>query len=252
MKRDKDVLAEALARLEKAGLSQQPPRAVVDETMRRLGAAQAGTAGHESAADGSRGPRRITLARRAFRLLPAAAALIVLGFGIGRLSRPAPLDMDELREALAPSVAAAIEPALREKLIEDLRQRYQVALAAAYVKVKDELTEQYRDDLNRFAVQTLAASNAVMNRQLAEVMENIDTMQAQDLKQVAQVLHQFELNRVQDKTQLAAGLQRLASQTEGELSRTRQQFVQLLATYQPEDLGPEPRPLPNPSERNQP
>ena len=65
--------------------------------------------------------------------------------------------------------------------MEDMRQRYQVALAATYVKVKEELTEQYRDDLNRFAVQTLAASNATTNRLLAELVESIDTMQAQDL-----------------------------------------------------------------------
>ncbi len=117
----------------------------------------------------------------AIRLSLAAAALILLGFAIGRLSGPAPLDMDELREALAPAVAAAIEPAIREKLMEDMRQRYQVALAATYVKVKEELTEQYRDDLNRFAVQTLAASNAMTNRLLAELIENIDTAQAQDL-----------------------------------------------------------------------
>jgi DNA primase len=161
--------------------------------------------------------------------------LIVLGYAIGRLSGPAPLDMDELREALAPSVAAAIEPAIREKLIEDMRQRYQLALVATYVKVKEELTEQYRDELNRYAIQTLAASNATTNRLLTELVENIDTMQAQDLKQVARALHQIELNRVQDKTQLASGLQRLASRTEDELSRTRREFVQLLVDVRPEN-----------------
>jgi hypothetical protein len=44
----------------------------------------------------------------------------------------------------------------------------------------------------------------------------------------------------------------LASRTEDELSRTRQQFVQLLVSCQPEDLGPASRPLQNLNERNEP
>jgi hypothetical protein len=244
---ERDILAEALAQLKKQGLSQQPPKTVVDETIRRLAEARPTTvdAAH-------RDSRHIFLGRMAVAAPLAAAALILLGFAIGRLTGPAPLDLDELREALAPSVAASIEPALRARLIEDARQRYQVALAASYVKLKEELTQQYRDDLNRFAVQTLAASNAVTNRLLAELVENIDTAQTQDLDRIARALHQIELNRVQDKTQLAAGLQTLASRTEDELSRTRQAFVQLLVNYQPEDLGPEPRPFQNPDERNDP
>jgi|GEM_PF-395558 len=250
MKKNKDVLAEALAQLRNAGLPQQPPQAVVDETIRRLGDAR--STGVDPAPAGAGSHRRITLGTTIIPWSAAVAALIALGYAIGRLSQPAPLDMEELREALTPSLAASIEPAIRTRLIEDMRQRYQVALAATYVKVKEELTEQYRDDLNRFAIQTLAASNATTNRLLTELVESIDTMQTQDLREVARALHQIELNRVQDKTQLVAGLQRLASRTEDELSRTRRDFAQLLVNYQPEDSGPEPRPLPNLTERNQP
>jgi EAL domain-containing protein (putative c-di-GMP-specific phosphodiesterase class I) len=244
---ERDILAEALAQLEEQGLSQQLPKAVVDETIRQLADARPASADSDL-----KNARRILFGRTAVAATLAAAALIVLGFAVGRLSGPAPLDLDELREALAPSVAASIEPALRARLIDDMRQRYQVALAAGYVKVKEELTQQYRDDLNRFAVQTLAASNAVTNRLLAELVENIDTAQTEDLTRIARALRQIELNRMQDKTQLAAGLNTLASRTESELSKTRQQFVQLLVSYQPEELGPEPRPFQNPHERNEP
>jgi hypothetical protein len=244
---EKDVLAEALAQLKKQGLSQQPPKAVVDETIRRL--AEARPASDET---DPRAAKRILFGRMNIAAPLAAAALIALGFAVGRLSGPKPMNLDELRQALAPSVAASIEPALRAALVDDMRQQYQVALAASYVKVKEELTQQYRDDLNRFAVQTLAASNAVTNRLLAELIENIDTTQAEDQTRIARALHQIELNRMQDKTQLAAGLQTLASRTEDELSRTRQAFVQLLANHQPEDLGLEPRPFQNPKERNKP
>lgn len=249
---DKDILAEALAQLKQQGLSQQPPKAVVDETVRRLAEAERTAGEGEAVVPIPSTPWSILFGRTAVRLSLAAAALIMLGYAFGRLSGPAPVNLDKLREALTPAVAASIEPAIREKLMDEMRQRYQVALAASYVKVKEELTQQYRDDLNRFAIQTLAASNATTNRLLAELVENIDTAQAQDLNRIAKILHQIELNRVQDKTQLAAGLQTLASRTEDELSKTRYQFVQLLANYQPEEFGPVPQPLPNRDERNEP
>lgn len=249
---DRDILAEALAQLKRQGLPQQPPEAVIEETIRRLAEAQSAVGEVGPAGPAPSSPRRILLGRTTIRLSLGAAALIVLGYAFGRLSGPAPMDLDELREALTPAVAASIEPAIREQLMDEMRQRYQVALTASYIKVKEELTQQYRDDLNRFAIQMLAASNAVTNRHLAELIENIDTAQAEDRDRIARVLHQIEFNRVQDKTQLAKGLQTLASRTEGELSRTRQQVVQLFASYQPEDFGLPPQPLQSIRERNEP
>ncbi len=178
--------------------------------------------------------RRVPIGRT-IRLALAAAALIAIGCVIGRFSGPAPMKMDKLRDALAPSLAASLEPAIRAKLVEDLQHRYQLALAATYVKVKEELTKQYRDDMNRYAVQTLAASNATTNRLLTELMESIDNAQAQDLTRIARVISRIEHNRIQDKTQFAAGLQTLASRTE----ETRQ-VVQLLADGRPEDLDARP------------
>ncbi len=253
MTKDRDILAEALARLKSEGLPQEPPKGVVDETLRQLADARPATADRQPTRIGPSDCGSMTFRRIAIRLSLAAAALIMLGYAIGRLSRPAPPNLDELRETLAPSVAAAIEPAIRDKLMEDMRQRYQVALAATYVKVKEELTEQYRDDLNRFAVQTLAASNATTNRLLAELVESIDTAQAQDLGRIARALRQIELNRMQDKTQLATGLQTLASRTEDELSRTRREIVQLLVNVVPEEPDTPPaRPIEIPHERTEP
>jgi hypothetical protein len=249
---DRDILAEALAQLKQQGLSQQPPQAVVEETMRRLAEARRVPGNIEPSDAAASGPRRVLLGRTAVRLSLGAAAMILLGYAIGRLSGPPSLDMDELRETLAPAVAASIEPALRQELMDELRQRYDGALVAGYVRMKEELTQQYRDDLNRFAVQMLAASNAATNQHLAAIVENIDAIQAQDRSRIARLLHQIELNRVQDKTQLAKGLQTLASQTEDKLLATRQQVVQLFANYQPEEYGLPPQLLQIPRERNEP
>jgi hypothetical protein len=240
----KDILAEAITRLKQEGLGTGAPPEVTDETIRRL----------RELAEASAGPpahrHRVPLG---FKVAAAAAALILMGYAVGRLSAPQPPDLEQLRRALTPSVAADIEPALRERLIGEMQQRYQLALAGTYVRVKEELTEQYRNDLNRFAVQTLAASNAATNDLLTQLVQAMDTAKAQDLRRIAQVLYQIESNRMQDRTQLASGLQTLAYRTENELTRTRQEVAQLLGDVRPE--GPEfpsAQPKRIPEERNEP
>ncbi len=213
------------------GQSQEVPKEVVDKTLRSL--AESGPCLLPI-----RSPQPTI--RRLVRLAAAAAVLIVAGYAVGWLSAPKPLDLDQIREALTPAVAAAIEPALRARVVDEMRDDYQIALAGLYVRVKEELTEQYRNDLNRFAVQTLAASNAVTNELLTQLVQNIDTAQTQDLRRITRALYEIEMSRVQDKTQLASGLQTLAYRTEDELHA----IAQLVAHTRPTgfDLPPvEPR-----------
>ena len=178
--------------------------------------------------------------RRLLRFAAAAAVFVLLGYTAGRLATPKPMDLEQLRDALAPSVEAAIEPAVRARLADEMRRDYQLALAGMYLRVKEELTEQYRTDLNRYALQTLAASNAVTNELLTRLVQSIDTAQTQDLRRITRALYEMEMNRVQDKTQLASGLQTLAYRTEDELSRTKNAIAQLAADARPTgfDLPP--------------
>ncbi|HNS20432.1 MAG TPA: hypothetical protein PKH24_08025 [Sedimentisphaerales bacterium] len=237
---DNGILSEAVERLKRDALSQQVPKAVVEETVRRLADAQADEVNPTDA-------RQIPIGR-AVRLVLASAALIAVGCIIGRLSKPASVNIDKLCEALVPSVAASIEPALRARVVDDIEQRYQLALAATYVKVKEELTEQYRDELNRRAIQTLAASNATTNRRLAQLVESIDTAQTEDLNRIAQALSEIERKRIQDKAQFAEGMYRLAGRTE----ETRR-FVRLLVDVLPENLDEQrDQSIENPNERTDP
>ena len=119
-----------------------------------------------------------------------------------------------------------------------MKQYLQLGLTNGYIQIKDDLSEQYRQDLNRFAVQTLAASNAVTNELLAELIESIDATQAQDLRRIAAALEQMELIRLHDKTQLVSGLETLAYQTEDELQRTRQDMMRFLVNTQPDSPDP--------------
>jgi hypothetical protein len=235
MKRREDKLSEAITRLKQEGRTDEVPREVVDETLRKIA---------ES------GPQTVPIRQRrpaVHRLVPLAAAaafLVVCGYAAGRLSAPKPADLDQLREALAPSVAAALEPTLRKRVVEDIRRDYQLALAGTYVRVKEELTEQYRNDLNHIALQTLAASNAVTNERLAQLVQAIDTAQTEDLRRIARVLSEFEKKRVQDRTQLAGGLQTLADRTH--------EIAQFVAARPAQFDVPQVEPGPTPEERNQP
>jgi hypothetical protein len=238
-----DILARALTLLKREGLSEQAPGEVLDETIRRIE--------QSSVSDLPSGNPKAEI--RTFwglglKLAAAAAVLVLAGYAVGRLSAPAPVSLDQLRDSLAPSLAASLEPAIREKLIEDMRQQYQLALANTYVHLKEELTKQYRDDLNRYAMQTLTASNAVTNELLTGLMQAIDTAKAQDLRRITRTLYEIEMNRVQDKKQLASGLQTLAYRTEDELSRTKHQIAQLLVDIRSEGLEP----TENRDERNEP
>ncbi len=224
MRRHEDRLPEAIARLKQQAQSQPVPKGVMDETLRRI-------ADSSTRCTPIRNPPFEI--RSLFKFAAAAAVFVLLGYTAGRLSAPKPMSLDQLREALTPAVAAAIEPALRKRVVDDIRHDYQAALAGTYVRVKEELTEQYRSDLNRFAIQTLAASNAVTNELLTRLVQSIDTAKAQDLRRIAQVLSEIERNRVQDKTQLASGLQTLAYHTEDELSRTKSAIAQLLVDVRP-------------------
>jgi hypothetical protein len=241
MKKREDKLSEAVARLKQEGLSQELPKEVVAETLRRIAACGPEPADSQTRVLPIRHPP--SALRNLFRLA-AAAVFILLGYVAGRLAAPKPVDLDQLRDALAPSMTAALEPALRARLADDMRRDYQVALAGTYIRVKEELTEQYRSDLNRMAIQMLAASNAVTNELLTQLVQSIDTAQTQDRRRITRTLYEMEMNRVQDKTQFASGLQTLAYRFEDDLSRTKSAIAQIAADTLPAgfDLPPvEPR-----------
>ena len=223
MSDEKDILNEAID-----SIKQQPcpglPRELTRQTLDRLVEAQA----EETISQ----PRGLPDAQRHLgsmaKIACAAGILLCLGYGIGTMSGPKPIDLEQLQANLT----ATLEPALRENITREMDQRYQLALANTYVRIKAELTEQYQNDMNRFAAQTLAASNAVTNRLLTELVDTIQTEQNQDLRQIAAAIGQIERNRLLDR-------EALLTEFTGELQQTRQEFVQLLAATAPESEGAE-------------
>jgi hypothetical protein len=159
-----------------------------------------------------------------FKVAAAAVLLITAGYTAGRLFSPKTPDMEQLRITL--------EPAIRQNILEEMKQYWQLSLTASYAQLRDDLTQQYRRDLNQVAAYTLAASGAITNQRLEELIESINTAQIQDRQWVATALGEIELNRLQDNAQLSNALATFAAKTE-------QNMAQLLSYTQPNSLIPD-------------
>ncbi|MHC4194139.1 MAG: anti-sigma factor family protein [Planctomycetota bacterium] len=165
----------------------------------------------------------------AMRWAAAAVVLIFAGYAVGRVTVAAPPDMEQIQLALK----TTLEPAIRQDVVAELNRDWAVALAGSYVRLKDELGEEFRRELNTYALHTMAASNTVTNELLTGLIDAINDAQAQDRQWVAAAIEQVEYNRLQDRTQLINGLQTLAAETENELLQTKQDVAQLLVYSEP-------------------
>ena len=163
---------------------------------------------------------RITLLNSFIKFAAAAVFLIIAGFAAGRLTTTKPPDMEKIR--------ASLEPAIRNRIISDMKQYMQVGLASSYVRLKDELTEQYRQDLNQLAANIVAANGNLTNQLLENLIESIDAAQTQDRQLFAAAIEQIELNRRRDNAQLSNAFVSFAAQTENELTQTKQDMAELL------------------------
>jgi hypothetical protein len=222
MKPEDDVLHRAIEQLRNEQVPSHPPQDVLDTTLTKLAQA-ADEAGAPAEEQNEQRIRLIT------KLAAAAAVLLLAGYAVGRLSAPRPADLDQLQKALETSLAAAIEPSVRQKVVEDLGRQWESTLEAGYLALREDLTEQYRTDLLQAAAQTLAVSNATTHRLLEDLIASINVAQVQNRQWVAAALAEIDSSRRQDSTQFATALLSLAVATEDQLERTRKDMVNMLA-----------------------
>ena len=224
-----NILKKAVKALNNEQVPPGPPEELANSTFAKLTEISGQT---NTVPDG----RRIRLIDRikipnSFAQVAAAAVLLIMaGYTTGRLLSPKPPDIEQLQ--------AVLEPAIREQLLDEMKQYWQLGLDASYAQLKDDLSQQYRNDLNQFATYTLAASGAATNQRLEALIESIDQAQTQDRQWFATVLGEIELNRLQDNAQLSNALATFAVQTEDELLRTKQDMAQILTYAQPDSLVP--------------
>jgi hypothetical protein len=156
----------------------------------------------------------------------AAVFLIIAGFAAGRLTTTKPPDIEQIR--------ASLEPAIRSRIINDMKQYMQLGLASSYVRLKDDLTEQYRQDL----INIVAANSNLTNQLLENLVKSVDAAQAQQQQLFAATIEQIELNRRRDKAQLSDALITFATRTENELNQTKQDMAELLDYTRSEGFAP--------------
>ena len=224
MEENEKKLEKAIEALKNEQIPPGPPQELADSTLAKLAetAEQTDTVQHKNRIlvfEGLRTAKSLT------KIAAAAVLLIAAGYATGRLSAPRAPDIEQIR--------AALEPTIRQNLLDETKQYLQLGLANAYVRIQDELSQQYREDLRRAVLQSVAASNAVTNELLTELIESFNEAQNQDRQLVAAALGQIESKRQQDRTELTNALATLALQTEDELIRTKQDMAQFMSYTQP-------------------
>jgi len=229
MKENENILEKAVKALKNEQTPPGPPRELADATVARLTEAS-GQSNTATAGRRFRFIERLKATNSFTKVAAAAVLLIIAGYAAGRLSAPRGPDAEQLQ--------AALEPAIRRNILDEMEQYWQLALTSSYVQLKEDLTQQYRRDLSRFAIQTLAASNAVTNELLTELIESINEAQTEDRQWVAAAFEEIELNRRQDNAQLSNAFVTFAVRTEDELQRTKQGMAQLLSYTQPDSPVP--------------
>jgi hypothetical protein len=238
MKNNRDPLTKAVKAIQQTPVSTGPPQQTIDSTITKL----TELSGSVPPATGHRHIQlfeRLKAVKGFPRLAAAAVLLIAAGYITGRLSAPRPPDAQQLYSAL--------EPAIREELLGEMNQYWQLSSAVAYSRLKEDLDQQYHRDLNQFAAQTLSASTAVTNQLLEELIKSINSAQTQDRRWIAAALQQIESNRLQDKNLLSHGLATLAVYTDDQLLKTKNDIAQFVSNT----ITPNLSQTPNPSNRKE-
>ncbi len=130
----------------------------------------------------------------------AALILLVLGLGFvaGRLTVPAPPDLDRLR--------AELETSLNQQVIESIDLGTQ--------QLRTDILDQVRQDLGDLAKQTLAASKEITDQQMTELIQTLKETRLRDRQHIAAAFELIETNRLHDLQQLGSRLQQFAVYTD--------------------------------------
>jgi hypothetical protein len=228
MEENENKLEKAIEALKNEQIPPGPPPELTDSTLAKLAetAKQTDTIKNNNRIlifEGLRAAKSLT------KIAAAAVLLIAAGYATGRLSAPRAPDMEQIR--------AVLEPEIRQNLLAETKQYMQLGLANAYVRIQDELSQQYRQDLRQVALQSVAASNAVTNELLIELIESFNEAQSQDRQRIAAALEQIESNRLRDRDELSNAFATFAMETEDEFMRTRQGMAQFMSYTQPEQTN---------------
>lgn len=163
----------------------------------------------QGSADRRRWPLRL---RSLSRLAAVVLVLLTLGFALGRFSLAPMPDVEGLRVEL--------EASLRREVIEPAGAQWQATLQASCDQLRAEILQQLHRDLGDFASRSLAASRAITDQRMTELIRLIEAARERDRRRVALAFEQIETSRQRDRIQLGGGLQLLAARAVEPADRT--------------------------------
>ena len=156
---------------------------------------------------------RVLLAQPMVKWAAAAAIVLSIGVGIGRLTS-APPDVQQVR--------AAIEPEMRQEL-------------------RREFAQLFRDQLDKSASTTLAASTEQTRQLLAEFARAVEAKRTEDYQAINAALDKLQSQRLADFFSLKKDVDTMAVLTESGFRRAQQQLVQLADYTQPANSSNSPQ-----------
>ena len=157
---------------------------------------------------------RLPLQGPLMRWAAAAALMIAIGFGVGRFATPATANAGRIR--------AAIEPEIRQQL-------------------RQEFTQLLRDELDKTASATLAASGEQTKHWVEDYAQALETKRTEDSQAIYAALNKLESQRLADFVSLKKDVDTVAWWTDAGLRRARQELVQLADYTQPANISNSPQ-----------
>ena len=157
---------------------------------------------------------RVRLQLPVLRWAAAAALMIGIGFGVGRFATPATANAGKIR--------AAIEPEIRQQL-------------------RQEFTQLLRDELDKAASATLAASGEQTKHWVEDYAQALETKRTEDSQAIYAALNKLESQVLADVVSLKKDVDTVAWWTDAGLRRARQELVQLADYTQPADISNSPQ-----------
>ena len=143
-------------------------------------------------------PARVPLHRPLVRWAAAAALMIGIGFGVGRFVTPATADAGRIRQQL-----------------------------------RQEFTQLLREELDKAASATLAASGAQTKQWVEDYAEALETRHTEESQAIKAALNRLESQLLADVVSLKKDVDTVAVYADAGLRRARQDLVQLADYTQP-------------------
>ena len=159
---------------------------------------------------------------RLTRMLVAALVVLGVGITIGRLTAPAPVDVEQLRGDLHAALTSSLQPVVQQAVLTEVDRRLEPALTAGTERLKLEIVEEMRQDLGTFAADVVSGSKQLMDQRFGEFVQLLEAARRTDRQRTARALEYIETNRRRDKTQIGLGLQSLAALTKPNPGPTEQ------------------------------